>query len=227
VLNFDVPKPNPWLRLTDKPYVLRQDAPFIASFNETADARHKIELDVFPDPFVGSPAAPIWLLNLNPGLQQSDYHHPQHVIDMQRRSIALEADDFWYLDNKYAMTSGYEWWRKKTRGLTEHYDIATLKAALFVVEFFPYHSERYKPPRQLLPSQEFTRQLVRAGCKARRNFVIMRGAKQWLDLVPELADANRTELLNAQGSWITLGNVKQPLLLRKWLDEARDIRPGK
>jgi hypothetical protein len=38
--------------------------------------------------------------------------------------------------------------------LTEHYDLATLMQAFFVVEFFPYHSARYKAPRSLLPSQE-------------------------------------------------------------------------
>ena len=107
--------PNPWLKLAAKPYVLPEDADLVAMFNATADAKHRIDLNVFPDPFVGSPAAPIWLLNLNPGLQQTDYHHPQHVVEMQRRSIALEAENFWYLDDKFSGTSGYDWWRKKTR----------------------------------------------------------------------------------------------------------------
>jgi hypothetical protein len=213
--------PNPWLRLKEKPYVLPEDADLVAAFNAKADAKHRIELDVFPDPFVGSPAAPIWLLNLNPGLQQADYHHPAHVVQMQRRSIALEAENFWYLNDCYAGTSGYDWWRKKTRKLTEHYDLATLMQAFFVVEFFPYHSARYKAPRSLLPSQEFTRQLVRAGCRAGKNFIVMRSESQWVELVPELAIANKTEPRNSQGSWVTLDNMKNPNLVRRWLDNAR------
>lgn len=212
--------PNPWLKLAAKPYVLPEDADLVERFNATADATYRIDLNIFPDPFVGSPAAPIWLLNLNPDLQQTDYHHPHHVVEMQRRSIALEAEDFWYLDEKFSGTSGYDWWRKKTRKLTRHYDVTTLKRAFFVVEFFPYHSVRYKPTKSLLPSQEFTRQLVRAGCKAEKKFIIMRAGKQWLDLVPELVTANKTELLNTQGSWITLDNMKSPELLRYWLDDV-------
>ena len=48
----------------------------------------------------------------------------------------------------------------------------------------------------------------------------MRAGKQWLDLVPELVTANKTELLNTQGSWITLDNMKSPELLRYWLDDV-------
>ncbi len=48
--------------------MVRDDEPIIAAFNATAAERHCLHVqNMLPAPFIGDPAAPVVLLNLNPG----------------------------------------------------------------------------------------------------------------------------------------------------------------
>ena len=47
--------------------MLREDADEIERFNAKARYDHAFHLDLIPEPFIGNPAAPVVLLNLNPG----------------------------------------------------------------------------------------------------------------------------------------------------------------
>lgn len=64
---------NPWLQLpAEPPYVLPADRPFVDRFNERARDRHRIRLEIIPEPYLGNPDAPVVLLNLNPGFVDDD-----------------------------------------------------------------------------------------------------------------------------------------------------------
>ena len=185
---------NPWLTLKDKPYVYSGDRHDIDVFNsKLKDASYRIELDVVPEPFIGSPDAPIWLLNLNPGLDPSELEHTAAVIEMQKRSAALQASEFWCLDAAFSHTAGYRWWTKRCRELIGGYGLKVIQTNLFCVEMFPYHSTRFKQPKWL-PSQDFTIMLVKSACKANKDFIVMRAEREWLKRVPELEIAARTKL---------------------------------
>ena len=59
---------NPWVDLPEEsPFVLHGDAAAIARFNARANERHRIRLDVLPEPFIGRPDAPLVLLNRTAG----------------------------------------------------------------------------------------------------------------------------------------------------------------
>src|SRR5918995_716656 len=65
---------NPWRSVgMEAPYVYEPDKPAVAAFNARASDEHRIQTDVLPQPFLGSKDAPIVLLNLNPGFDDSDY----------------------------------------------------------------------------------------------------------------------------------------------------------
>jgi hypothetical protein len=206
---------SPWMALNDKPYVLAEDRADIDSFNSklTADSPYRVEVDVVPEPFIGSPNAPIWLLNLNPGFAPRNLLQKQHIVEMQKKSARLEASDFWFIDPQFSDADGYKWWTKRLRKMREIHKIKRPKAIqdnFFCAELFPYHSTKFKRAKRLLESQRFTVDLVKAACHAEKHFIIMRAKKYWLELVPELDKAHTTELKAPEAAYITPNNLKDP-----------------
>ena len=65
--------PNPWLDLPKRPpFVLKRDLPAIGELNGHANKDHRIDVDLLPEPFLGSTVAPVVLLGLNPGWSPED-----------------------------------------------------------------------------------------------------------------------------------------------------------
>src|SRR5688500_3058766 len=66
---------NPWLRLPDSgPYVLADDAEAVGRFNDKPNRKpiHLLRIhDLLPEPFIGSPDAPVVLLSNNPGWSET------------------------------------------------------------------------------------------------------------------------------------------------------------
>ena len=64
---------NPWLQFpTDIPRLLASDQPAIDAFNaHYIDApEFTIQSQLLPEPFIGDPQAPVYVLGLNPGIQR-------------------------------------------------------------------------------------------------------------------------------------------------------------
>src|SRR4051794_18645699 len=204
---------NPWKRLGfAAPLVLEDDLPLIESYN----TRHKGSLfeiitDILPEPFIGSPAAPIWLLSLNPGFHPDDRNVGELHKVTQRANLLLESKSFWGAD-PVGPTPGHAWWRKYLGELIRARGSDWCMSNLFVAELFPYHSARFKWHAHL-PSHTFTRDLVRWGCLTGKRFIVMRQTKRWLELVPELGRARRTELRNKRNAWISRKNLVDPTIL--------------
>jgi hypothetical protein len=210
---------NPWLQLKDRPWVLDSDRQQIETHNTRhARTNFAIETSVLPDPFVGNPNAPIWLLNLNPGLAETDLHHPPTVNEMIHKSLRLEADSFWYLEDEFSETSGHKWWRLMMGQTIRAYGVEAVKRSFFCIELFPYHSVSYKPLTSLLPSQKFTIDLVKLACQLDKRFIVMRQSANWTAFVPELIGAKISGLCNSQRPWISPGNIDDPSIF-----EAIDV----
>jgi hypothetical protein len=185
----DLIKSSPWRVLKkDGPYFLEQDAVDIAEFNERAQDDFLVRDRVIAEPFIESPYANVWLLNLNPGFDPRDLTHDDNAKEAQIKNLHLEARDFWYLDERYSNAEGYNWWRNSLKALFPEVDEVAVRQNVFCIEYFPYHSKRYKPlPRgKILHSQKFAAKLVRAGIGAKKTFLLMRGRARWLGLVDDL-----------------------------------------
>ncbi len=64
---------NPWQRLPLlKPFVLPEDKSPLSSFNASASDDFFVHLELLPEPFLGSPNAPVVVLGLNPGFKEAD-----------------------------------------------------------------------------------------------------------------------------------------------------------
>ena len=173
------------------PFVLPDDAPFIAVFNRTAPKGVVIGTDLMPAPFLGSPRAPVVILALNPGWSPGDdavnrdpafrrlvrdnlHHRPS-----ARPFLPLDGDP-----NR----PGARWWRRNVKGLIAEVGEDRVAQGLCCLEYFPYHSRSFGHAALRLPSQHYTIALLRQAMARRAVIVVTRGARFWTGAVPELAN---------------------------------------
>jgi hypothetical protein len=212
---------NPWEKLLKiKPFVVADDWYCLEKYNQKYDAGvHKLELDVLPEPFIGNIDAPVYLLNLNPGYDESDIYW--HAHEKFRASILSNllheklSYPFYFLNPEFNESSGSDWWTKRLRILTSDVGLSTVANKIFCVEFFPYHSIKYKEmpksiTKELLITQEYSIKLVRDAITMGKTIIIMRSKSKWLQYVPELKIHNRVfELKNYQRTYVTPGNLAE------------------
>ena len=56
-------------------FILKADADVIASYNrECRKEENRVQTNLLPQPFIGNPEAPIWILNQNPGYCEIDHY---------------------------------------------------------------------------------------------------------------------------------------------------------
>jgi hypothetical protein len=85
---------NPWDRLPlQAPFLLPEDARLINEFNVNAADRFKVHFDIFPEPFLGNPNAPVVLLGLNPGFNELDIkqHKEARFAALSRANLLHQA----------------------------------------------------------------------------------------------------------------------------------------
>jgi hypothetical protein len=192
---------NPWLKVPSvPPYVLPCDAGAIQAYNLHAAENYRIQCDLLPEPFIGITSAPVVLLSGNPGFDETDL---QAHSDPRFRSAIRENHaqarltyPFYYLDSSLE-SPGRIWWETKLKSLLNIFDPEHLSRALLCVEFFPYHSRKYRHADVNLPSQEYGFDLIRQAISRKAFIVKMRGTNNWLDRVPELEEYPRTVALNS------------------------------
>jgi hypothetical protein len=81
--------------------------------------------------------------------------------------------------------------------LIEKIGLQACSKLIFNVEYFPYHSEKYKPIKKILPSQEYSFSLVREAMNNKKIIIIMRSEKLWHEAIPELKNYSYKYLLHS------------------------------
>ena len=190
--------PNPWSALPAvAPFVLPSDAPAVEAFNQRAAAPLRVETSLLPEPFVGRVEAPVILLTLNPGVSAGDFalHEDpafqERVLGCHRQEKSPYPN--YYLDPEVS-GPGAAWVRRIARPLLNEFGDEVVANALTLVEFFPYHSERFAHGKLTVPSQRYTFALVRAAIERGAAIFITRGRELWYAAVPGLRDYRRSFL---------------------------------
>jgi hypothetical protein len=175
----------------EAPYVYDADKSAISAFNAHASEKHRIQTDVLPEPFLGSKDAPIVLLNLNPGFDESDYlaYEDRYTRDAWRKNASHEplSYPFYFLDPQFSHTGGARWWKEK---LKEPMQLAGARAVanmILCIEYFPYHSRKFKLMRSLVASQRYSFDLADQAIDRNALIVLMRSKRLWEHAVPRLA----------------------------------------
>jgi hypothetical protein len=191
---------NPWERLPRRPpFVLAEDQERIDKFNLSAELEHKIPLDIFPEPYLGRPKAPVVLLNLNPGHNARDLvHHRKALFAKRSRENLLptEVDYPFYLIDPglVPIRDRTAWWDKKLRRLLEEERLGNcadsrrkaVANCVFCVEYFPYHSKKFKHRKLQVDSQVYSFWLVREAIRREAVILLMRGEQPWYSAIPGL-----------------------------------------
>lgn len=198
---------NPWLNLvTDtnrKNFILKEEQSIINKFNSKVSADYKIHDNIFPAPFMGDVHyAPIIILMLNPGYDEKE--------DTGGTNYYLTYTNWWMLqiqhqlpypklplfclEEEYRQKSDY--WYKKLKPLIDVSNDEKVAHKIAKVQFFPYHSIKYKALykrlikeagfNSYLPSQDYNFELVRKALDRNAEIIIPRSKKLWYEAIPEL-----------------------------------------
>ena len=215
---------NGYMRL-EKLNAYADDIPFIEEFNKrTKIPDHQLHTEILPYPFIGDVlGARVVLLMSNPGYKVSSNieahekmsdEEKRFVIRAQTQAMLLEDRAIFYSGPEYKLFNDEQdwYWAKKTRIIREAVPGAETKIA--AVQLMAYHSRRYKPfPAKmgLLPSQEYTKRLVKYLIDKKDVVFVYRGIKnkaRWLDFVPELENATCVELSSSLNACLSEKNCK-------------------
>jgi hypothetical protein len=209
---------NPWKDITGPrgSYVLDMDRPHVRS--DISDS-HKIKVveGSIPEPFIGDPfTARVVFLGLNPGHSDEDQKHYQinrfrDALFANLRHDREQEYPFYPLNPAFKDTPVAHWWRNRTEALivASKLDIRSISQRIMVVEWYPYHSLKFRASQHRCKSQEYSYELVRRLRDDGRFIVGMRGKRLWstkIDAIPYLD--------NPQCSFITPGNAKDGLFER-------------
>lgn len=206
---------NPWKSLPrEQPFVLESDKSQVLLFNNKVENRYKIHLELLPEPYLGNPNAEIVLLSLNPGFAKDDvtFHRFDNNFKASSRINLLHGEQeypFFFLDPKIVRVRGRRWWDRKLGRLVDLYGARTVANHVCCVEFFPYHSEKYRTIGSPLPSQQYTFYLVRKAIERKALIVFLRSRKRWVEAVPELASYGFFELNSPQNAIVTRNNLPE------------------
>jgi hypothetical protein len=179
---------NPWQQLPlQKPFVLPEDKGPLSSFNASASDDFFVHLELLPEPFLGSPSAPVVVLGLNPGFKEADLtqHTDPSFISRSRCNLMHGPSDypFYLLDPGITRT---KWWDRKLDSLIKLVGREIVARGVLCVEYFPYHSRRFQHRRVQVPSQKYGFELVRQALLRQAVIIVLRGRRLWLTAVPEL-----------------------------------------
>lgn len=196
-----------------------------------------IDTSLLPEPYTGRIDSKVVLLNLNPGLNDCDrcFRGNGTLLAETQATLRQEpgkpcAHHMWlHTDIRCAdggLHGGCRWWRQKTHALWQAVRKVRGEAAggkadrmapqeldIFVLEYFPYHSEHAMdfPP---LPSDSYRNHLLRHILRETqkdkdRLVVIMRSKEEWRSIGdPEIQEGFRA--IEEAGQLIVLTNQRNP-----------------
>jgi hypothetical protein len=212
---------NPWTEICSSrnAYVLEQDRSCVERHNSSCTPETKFVLESIPEPFIGNPeTARVVLLGKNPGHADDDLKSYQDAgfREAMFRNLRHERQEypFYPLNPAFKQTGAGSWWREHTCQLREKYGVSdrTLATRLMVIEWFPYHSIKFKRPKEPCFSQHYSFQLARKMLSTEDILVIrMRGKNEWDEVFTDVSSDRLRALKNPQRCYITQGNMEGDL----------------
>lgn len=198
------------------PYVLTEDDPHIEAFNDLfggQDGRYRLDLRLFPEPFMGSRNAMLVILARNPGISPGDHTAHQNPRHLRAMRANLEEDPAGHLLtgllDEFNDTPAGVWWRPRLRQLAlQSRSYEELARKLLVVEFHGYHSTNWHSIGITLPSQLYGFELVGKAVARGAVIVVTRGANDWDVGVPTLRNHPAVyRLKSTRNAAISAGNL--------------------
>lgn len=193
------------------PFLLAEDAAVVDAHNHRRREEHQFRLDTLPEPYMGSLDAPVVLLNLNPGFHHSDLtnYGSEPRASMMRQSLTHQLppeEAFYFLTEEFKGTGGWGWWYKKLKPLIKEVGLDRVRRGIQVIEYVPYKSQRFYGFKGRMPSQVYSFHLAHQAVERGASVVAMRRSKDWVSVVPGLAEREPHVLNSVQNVTISPGN---------------------
>ncbi len=213
---------NPWLEMANNTarenFVIKEEQAIISKFNERVKDEYKIHSSIFSAPFMGNvESATVIILMLNPGYDKDEdvdgtnYYKKYENWWMQQIQHILPYPELplFCLEKEYITNSSY--WEEKLQPVIEIAGRKTVAKNIAKIQYFPYHSRKFKALHKsllkeeninYLPTQEYNFQLVRNAMKRDAMIVIPRSSKYWYAAIPELVFYQNKYFTNSYGNII-------------------------
>ena len=193
---------NPWKNLvkTNGEYIADCDKEFIPCFKKKLQGDYALKLNVTPGPFTGDlKNAKVYLLNLNPGYENNDIKFTKLYGKDLIKNLSQKFDKYPFFDLNplYKGTGGYSYWNNKLSHFIEDVGLETTAKKVSVIEYFPYHSYKYKKVNCILPSQEYSFSVIRKAMADKKIIILMRSVRIWYEAIPELEKYKNKYILNS------------------------------
>lgn len=221
---------NPWKKLIEEinedgfngNYVLKEEQAIVERFNKKINNDlYKIHTQIMPAPFMGDVhKAPIVILLLNPGYTKEEdkvgyYSKYKEWWKNEVQHIQTNSNfPFFALDEEYSKSSTY--WEVKLKPLTLIFDKERVAKNICNIQFFPYHTEKYRnihnnlfkeeKYKNYLPSQEYNFQLVKNAMARNAIIIITRSKAMWHKAIPELVNYDNAHSTNSYLNTIISAN---------------------
>jgi hypothetical protein len=130
-------------------------------------------------------------------------------VEQNRRTLSFDSEPaFFCLSNKFSSTPGYQWWNTRLKELIQEVGRPNVLGKVMCIQYFPYHSKKFRQYSELLPSQAFSFYLVEQAMNQGKVIVIMRRKQVWPRHVAGLAGYSYIELSSPRSASISRKNVK-------------------
>jgi hypothetical protein len=198
---FGVLMDNPWINYSfENSAIHTLDEALIEEFNLKAKPKVSYNKELLPDPYIGNINTKILLLMLNPGISENDFfiHKSPEFIKLHRKNIDQKELEypFYYL-NPELDCPGSDYWHKKLGTLIKEFGVKKISQTFCCLQLVAYHSVAFKKSPKLLPTQEFTKNILKNHMKNNLPIIIMRSRTMWESLVPELKSYKNFFVLNS------------------------------
>lgn len=209
---------NPWYSLVEDykksnsnldSFILKSEQEIIKKFNANQkDEKYLIKEKIRPCPYKGDiHNAPIIILGLNPGYskQESQEFYTNKDFDLWTMNNLVhhytpEYKPFFALEQEFITFSKY--WYEKLKSLIDIFGQDLVADSCCLVEYFPYHSEKFKSINKsiypdYLPSQKYTFELVKQAMERNAIILITRSKNLWCEAVEGLEHYPNTFIGNS------------------------------
>jgi len=179
----------------------------------------KFMLELFPEPFIGNKGAPVYILNANPGVPENiETEIPGNFSPAKLNTMAdnllHQGGGFYYFDPPFLHSGGYEWWKKKifpafNTNQLDAAQIQKVKDTFFCLELIGYHSRFFNRGffddvrREGIgwpPSMTYAVELVNQAMAEEKIILLMKAARFWFDLVPNLRRYPKCDIIGERKS---------------------------
>ena len=226
------PIPNPWLNIGwDLDRVADCDESYLASWSNSK----YIQMNTLPEPYTGDVDSNVYCLDLNPGnaciCDTSALKIKDDFEDYTNDTLDHFIRENMWFSPLFKGTACYKWWQQKTKWLRKWLQKNKKRLdsnpRMFVIEYFPYHTDKVMKFPTDLPSYDYSNELIRQAMEKDKYIIIMRYWKAWLKRIPGLATYGKlARLKNPQSPCLPSNNIDtlENFDLDDLLDEIPELK---